>query len=609
MTKTLPFINKFIKEKGVLILLFFVTFLVYVHNISPDVYGGDSGDFLTAAFVHGVPHPSGYPLYTIIGILFLKLPIAASAAWKMGLISAIFSSLGIIFIYLICFRLTKNKIISIISALTLAFVYPYWLYAEVVEVFALHNFFVIILTYLTFEYIYSHKLKYVYLLAFFTGLSLTNNLAIVLIFPAILLALLFNKFTRLLNIKIISKCLLLFLLGLAPYIYIPIAAAHNPVLNWGVAVNLRNFWDLVSRKQYGWGATLTNFNQMTSVVNFFLIYQYFIKVLNPFVSLIALFGLGMLFKKKRYLIFSILLGLIIITGPFYVYYSRTELKNFGTLYVMERFFNVPIIFLIILFSQGTSSMIKLFPKLLHSKFLKDFTVLISLITFMVIPLASFASNYPKTNLSNVYLGRNFAEDLVGNLPKNSIVFLGDDTAALTSIYYKYVLGHRNDILMPGRGGDKLPLLIATGMSSKDAQQYLTENQNAIDAKTLKTAIYNLMGKSGIYTDIPVEVELAGKKKIVPVPNGILFKLQFEDKVEPENEYLTHANYILGKFHINELKQNKDLIQNNFIFTHILNAYFNGYYNTVYYLTNTYNDNDNSTIILQKAHKLDAYFSN
>ncbi len=39
---------------------------------SRQIVGGDSGDLITAAYLFGVPHPPGYPLYTFLGWLTTK---------------------------------------------------------------------------------------------------------------------------------------------------------------------------------------------------------------------------------------------------------------------------------------------------------------------------------------------------------------------------------------------------------------------------------------------------------------------------------------------------------------------------------------------------------
>src|SRR3990170_4740449 len=136
-------IKKYIKKISIPLVLFLFTFSIYAINLSPSVYGGDSGDFLTAAITNGVPHPSGYPLYTIIGIIFTSLPGAFTLAWKYALASALFSALSVALLYFITHELVKKRSLAIATSLILAFSYPFWLYAEIVEVFALQSFFII----------------------------------------------------------------------------------------------------------------------------------------------------------------------------------------------------------------------------------------------------------------------------------------------------------------------------------------------------------------------------------------------------------------------------------------------------------------------------------
>ncbi len=48
----------------------------------------DGGDLVTAARVLGVPHPSGYPTWTLLAILFDQLPLG-TAAWRATLLSMV----------------------------------------------------------------------------------------------------------------------------------------------------------------------------------------------------------------------------------------------------------------------------------------------------------------------------------------------------------------------------------------------------------------------------------------------------------------------------------------------------------------------------------------
>src|SRR3989344_8286706 len=48
-------------------LFFLSVSLLYLKNLTRDIYAGDLGDLVTAAYVFGVPHPPGYALFTLLG--------------------------------------------------------------------------------------------------------------------------------------------------------------------------------------------------------------------------------------------------------------------------------------------------------------------------------------------------------------------------------------------------------------------------------------------------------------------------------------------------------------------------------------------------------------
>ena len=64
--------------------LFFIPLVVYLLTRAPGLTwlhrGADGGDFLAAAVNLGVPHPAGYPTYTLLLALFMLLPVKEPAA-------------------------------------------------------------------------------------------------------------------------------------------------------------------------------------------------------------------------------------------------------------------------------------------------------------------------------------------------------------------------------------------------------------------------------------------------------------------------------------------------------------------------------------------------
>ena len=65
-----------------------LVFLVYCHTMAPDVTLEDSGELAVAADYAGVPHPPGYPVWTLYSWLFTVLVPFSNIAWRVTLGSA-----------------------------------------------------------------------------------------------------------------------------------------------------------------------------------------------------------------------------------------------------------------------------------------------------------------------------------------------------------------------------------------------------------------------------------------------------------------------------------------------------------------------------------------
>src|SRR3989338_220210 len=79
-------------------LAFWATFavvqLVYFFTLAPSVTLQDSGELVTAAAGLGVPHPPGYPFWTMITWLFIHLVPFGNIAWRANLCSSFFGALS-----------------------------------------------------------------------------------------------------------------------------------------------------------------------------------------------------------------------------------------------------------------------------------------------------------------------------------------------------------------------------------------------------------------------------------------------------------------------------------------------------------------------------------
>src|SRR3989344_516251 len=103
----------------------FFSFL-YLLTVSPTIVGFDSGDMVTASALLGVAHPPGYPLYTLIGFLFSKLPIAISAVGRLNVMSGLMEAFSLSILFLAIRQATKQTLPSLLAVLLLGISYIYW---------------------------------------------------------------------------------------------------------------------------------------------------------------------------------------------------------------------------------------------------------------------------------------------------------------------------------------------------------------------------------------------------------------------------------------------------------------------------------------------------
>jgi hypothetical protein len=176
---------------GLLSGLFALTFIIYQSTLSPTVGEADSFEFQVVSYTLGVAHPSGYPLYILLGKLFTLLPLG-NVAYRVNLISPLFASLAVVCLYLCLVHLTQHRLISLLAALTFAFSHTFWSQAVIAEVYTLNAFFVALVFYLLLQQINKstnqqtcgERSRTISKFALVYGLSLTNHLTMILLAPA-----------------------------------------------------------------------------------------------------------------------------------------------------------------------------------------------------------------------------------------------------------------------------------------------------------------------------------------------------------------------------------------------------------------------------------------
>jgi hypothetical protein len=76
----------------------------YLYTLAPDLTLEDSGELAVGSFYAGVPHPPGYPIWTIYTWLFTVILPFSNIAWRVAVSSAVAGALSCGLVALIASR-------------------------------------------------------------------------------------------------------------------------------------------------------------------------------------------------------------------------------------------------------------------------------------------------------------------------------------------------------------------------------------------------------------------------------------------------------------------------------------------------------------------------
>jgi hypothetical protein len=110
---------------------------LYARSAAPSVLAGDSAEFQFAAPLLGVPHPTGYPLYILLGKLASLLPLG-DVAHRVTMLSALLAAATCSVVALLALRLTGRPLAALLAALALGVTPGVWNAATIAEVYALN---------------------------------------------------------------------------------------------------------------------------------------------------------------------------------------------------------------------------------------------------------------------------------------------------------------------------------------------------------------------------------------------------------------------------------------------------------------------------------------
>ncbi|MBP8002885.1 MAG: DUF2723 domain-containing protein [Chloroflexi bacterium] len=247
------------------LLLFLIP--LYLLTLGRTVGKADTFEFQVVAPQLGIAHPTGYPLYLLLGKLWTLIPIG-SVAWRLNLGTAMYAAAAAVLLYLLFNRLVGEGAkgdaarlettrlrdcplstvhCSLFTAILLATRPTFWGQAVEAEVYTLHVLIVAAaLSLMLFPQIKGSSgdwavhhspfpIHHSLFIPFFIGLGLTNHLTTVFLIPPALLALWWQRQQLPWTARWLVKMALAGLLPLLLYLYLPWRwwVVNGEAMGWG----------------------------------------------------------------------------------------------------------------------------------------------------------------------------------------------------------------------------------------------------------------------------------------------------------------------------------------------------------------------------------------
>jgi hypothetical protein len=476
-------------------VVFVATLLLYCWTLAPTVTLTDSGELIVVAHGLGVAHPPGFPLWIILAHLASLVPFG-NVAVRINLASALFAALASAMLTLVVAELmmTASYLIgpkrrgkgaqrgkktpgyasgrkdedsgvgrllvlapALGAGLLLGFSRTLWSYATIAEVYTLNTLLICAIFFLMLRWrrsIMADRRRigapaenrhgapadaahdvFLYAAALVFGLALgVHHVSVALILPALAVivyrteSLRFFRSRRLLYAALISVAALV-----AIYTYLPLAAAHTPVINWGTPRSLQEIWWHVTGRQYRVFLSFTPKMMGEQSLEFFrLLLREFGFSWLPLPLVFAFAGFASLFKRDRTTFWFLLL--VVVADLAYAFsYEIAEDKD---AYYLPTFFAIAIA---AGFGIRWSIQLTVSKPLLIGR-----TYLIAVIAALLLVAIEVTGNWPFNNRRHYFIAHDYVENLLSAIEPDGLLLTSDWQVASPMLYAQEVEQRRRD---------------------------------------------------------------------------------------------------------------------------------------------------------------------
>lgn len=417
-----------------------VSFAVYLATVLPGVSYGDWGDAELNLPRLGILHPTGYPLYSLLGKAFTSIPIG-DIAWRANLFSGVAAAGAVGIAVLILVRLGVRPVIAAGAGLALAFTGTLWQEATFAEMNSLHLLLVALLLHRALVWRAERRPRDLLIGALIAGLCVSNHGLAITVVPIVILWVLVDARREIgADPWLLVRTGAAFALGLVPYIYLPLRASFGPADVYGSFLTWDGFFYHVSGAQFRSAMHFTDPKDITAALAAMPgVVDDVVSLSNPVFLLAGLAGLVVLMIRQWW--FG---SMLFVLGAINVYFFAN--------YNGDLYHYLLATWLILAIGLGylAEAVVGRFIELLGPR--------ASLLAWavLIMPVVLLVSNFASHDESNNQDAERFTEQVFAALPPNAVLVTYWD--ALTPLSYKHCIeGVRPDVRL--RAYDEAALVV------------------------------------------------------------------------------------------------------------------------------------------------------
>ncbi len=410
--------NFYFRKVVISVVLFFLSFILFLSTVCPNLYWRDAGEFQAVAYLLGIAHPAGSPLYALVVKFFTFLPFG-SIAFKVNLASAFFGALLIPLAFLlimeclkILFPTQSGKILSLASGIIAVAFYgvsdSLWDISRQAEVYTFQNCFIVLISLLLVRGLRKFEKTSLYAASLLLGLSFGSHIIMLLYVPAffIFLAIFYRKTLSFSRLGIIITFLIL---GASIYLYLPVRSSVNPYWDWGNPENVQNFITHVTDQKDAKYHTYFLTGRLIQVLKSYG--KYYVEDFGLLGIFLGLIGLSIFFRKNPKLCLS--LGLFFFSQWFFF------IRYWGS----STAFIATFIFFTLAIGIGFCAAFENLQSFLKKKYLTR-VVSFSLATIAIIQIFFVgASHWGKNDRSSYWVPHNFFKSIYDQMDFKGVIIV------------------------------------------------------------------------------------------------------------------------------------------------------------------------------------------